>query len=189
MFLSLSSITLFRWYLNYFRLLGTYPVTFNRSDKPDSKTLILISLLHIVLVTLVVIIVYVYSEHIFYNDDSFGQFNDALLYAVVLIAYYAIIIESYLKRETQSKIWHLIAQCHHQSERIDDIDQWKLWNSKEFNSYFIGSYIHSSIHSQPSKVFHLFSSKDTLCCLSLSNVIDCRLLWRPIKHSIIGHCT
>ncbi len=142
----LSSTTFFRIYLTSFQLLGLCPVVFNHSKKLSSTILIGISFFHIVLLTLIVIVTYAYSSYIFFDNDSFGQFNDLIKYVMVVVAYYAIIIESYLKRETQAKIWNLLARCH-QTDRLDEIDQCKLWNCKGFNSYFFGLYCRSrNIH-------------------------------------------
>ncbi len=132
-----SSTNFFRIYLTYFQLLGLCPVVFDHSKKLSSRLLIGISFLHIVLLTLVVIVAYAYGQYIFFIDGSLGQFNDTLLYIVILVACYATILESYVKRDIQSKIWSLLTQCHH-NDQLDEIDQCKLWNCKEFNSYFIG---------------------------------------------------
>ncbi|KAG4076333.1 hypothetical protein HA402_005776 [Bradysia odoriphaga] len=83
------------------------------------------------------ILAYTYSQVIFFNDDSFGLFNDIIKFVAAVTAYYAIIIESFLKRSTQSRIWNLLAQCH-QANRVDGIDQCKLWNPAQFNCYFFG---------------------------------------------------
>lgn len=149
-----SSTTLFRCYLNLFQLLGLCPVVFSHSRKLNSSVLILISFLHISLLTLVVIFVYAFSRFIFFYDGSFGQFNDTFLYIVVTIAYYSIIIESYLKRGTQSNIWKLLARCH-QTDLLDGIDHCKLWNPKEFNNYFIGLSCLKESHSNVQ--FHFIS--------------------------------
>lgn len=134
----LSSIASYRMYLHYFQLLGLCPNVFCYSTKFNLKML-MISLIHIILLTLTVIIVYVYSRHIFFDGDIFGKFNDTLKYIGAVIAYYAILIESFLKRQTQSKIWNSLARCHH-TDSLEAIDERKLWNSKEFNYCFFGSY-------------------------------------------------
>lgn len=140
MFSCLSSTSSLRFYLMYFQLLGQCPVVFNHSKQMSAKLLIAISFFHISVTTLLVIVVYVYCEYIFFMDHGFGQFNDMFLYTLILLAYYSIIIESYLKRQTQSKIWNLLAQFI-QTDRLDEADNCKLWNSNEYNIYFIGSYI------------------------------------------------
>ncbi len=128
---------MFLSYLKYFQLFGLCPVIFNHSKKLNHTILMTISFVHIILLTSMATFVYQFSRQIFFDDDSFGEFNDTIKFTVVVIAYYAIVIESYLKRETQSKIWNLLAQCY-QTDRLDEIDQCKLWNCKEFNSYFFG---------------------------------------------------
>lgn len=135
----LSTGTLFQFYLRFFQLLGLCPVVFNHSNKFNFKILILISFVHIILLTVVVICVYTYGRYIFFNDGEFGQFNDTILYVVIIVADYAIIIESFLKRETQSRIWNLLARSH-RVNRLDEIDQWKLWNVRQYNKYFCGLY-------------------------------------------------
>lgn len=137
MFFRVSSTTLFHIYLNFFQLFGLCPTVFSHSKKLNFKVLIIISAFHILFITSIVVSVYAYSRHIFFDDDIFGQFNDTIKFVVVIIAYYAIIIESFLKRETHSKIWNLLARSH-QTDRLDEIDQWKLWNAKEYNRYFFG---------------------------------------------------
>lgn len=139
MLFPVSSTKVFRMYLNCFQLLGLCPVVFSHSKKLNFNVLMMISLFHIIILTSIAIFGYAYSGDIFYDNDSFGQFNDIIKFVVVIIAYYAIIIESFVKRETQSKIWYLLARSH-QTDRLDEIEQWKLWNCKEFNNYFLGLY-------------------------------------------------
>lgn len=132
-----SSTTLFRFYLKFFQLLGQCPVVFSHSKNFNSTVLTAISLLHVMALTLATILVYVYQRHIIFNDDSFGKFNDTIKCIALMIAYYAIIFESFWKREAQSKIWNHLADFY-QIDRLDKLDQCKLWSGKEFSCYFLG---------------------------------------------------
>lgn len=139
MFFHLSSTTLFRIYMYHFQFLGLCPTEVSHSIKLNFTILTMISLIHIILLTLVVILVHVYCRDIFFDDDIFGKFNDCSKYIGAVIAYYAIIIESFLKRGNHSKIWSLLAHCHHKY-RIDEVVFCKLWNPKQFNLCYFGSY-------------------------------------------------
>lgn len=149
MFRRLSSINFFRMHFYYFQLLGMCPIILSHSTKlnltRDFTILKLISIIHITILTSSIVIVYTYSRKIFFDDDMFGKFNDTIKYIGVVIAYYAILLESFLKRGHQSNIWKLLARCHSTVE-LDVIDQCKLWNSKQFNSCFFGSYCIWEIH-------------------------------------------
>lgn len=132
-----SSTTLLRLYLNYFQWLGLCPVVFGHSKKNNFKTLTVISFVHLIALTTMVTLAYTFSHVIFFNEDSFGLFNDTIKFAAAVIAYYAIIIESFLKRDTQLRIWNLLTR-YHQTDRLNDFDQCKLWNAAQFNCYFLG---------------------------------------------------
>lgn len=137
MIFGFTSTTILRSYLTYFQWLGLCPVVFNHSDKMNFTILKAASLFHITALTIMSILAYTYSHIIFFNDDIFGLFNDTIKFVAAVAAYYAIVIESFMKRDSQSKIWNLLAQCH-RVNRLDEIDPCKLWNPTQFNCYFFG---------------------------------------------------
>ncbi|XP_037036469.1 gustatory receptor 8a-like isoform X2 [Bradysia coprophila] len=160
MIIGLSSATIMHSYLNYFQWLGLCPVVFSHSKQRNFRTLTVISFLHIIILSTMTILAYTYSHVIFFNDDSFGLFNDTIKFVAAVIAYYAIIIESFLKRGTQSRIWNLLAQCH-QADRLDRIDQCKLWNPAQFNCYFFG-YVGLMILTESYRMPFIFSKNQHL---------------------------
>lgn len=186
-----SSAILFRFYVKCFQLLGQCPVVFKHSKKFNSKVLTAISYFHVIVTSVVVLFVYLFKDHILYNGNIFGQFNDVLLYSLVILAYYGIVIESYVKREIQSKMWNSLAQ-HCQSERLDEGDQCKLWNCKEFTVYFFGLCLRMNIgvvgrmkHYQRFEFF----LKDISPCSFSSNSIGYRSLQQKVKLLTSGRCT
>jgi 7tm Chemosensory receptor len=101
--------------LFFFQICGFYPVKVQyNSDHQNEKEkklhqnfiLMLWSALHCATVASFMIFVIVFHERMLYSETPIGKINDILVYFSMLFAHFAIIIETFFKRNLLLKFWY-----------------------------------------------------------------------------------